>query len=54
MRRSDAWRSSVTSGRALSGVIRYKWTGAPGEKVMDAALDKLIEAAKGNGKKTPR
>jgi hypothetical protein len=36
------------------GVIRYKWAGAPGEKVMDAALDKLIKAAKGNGKKAPR
>jgi hypothetical protein len=37
-----------------TGVIRYKWAGAPGEKVMDAALDKLIEAAKRNGKKMPR
>jgi hypothetical protein len=36
------------------GVIRYKWAGAPGEKVMDAALDKLIKAAERNGKKTPR
>ena len=27
------------------GTIRHKWTGAPGEKVMDAALEKLIEAA---------
>jgi hypothetical protein len=36
------------------GVIRYKWAGAPGEKVMDAALDKLIKAAAGNGKNTPR
>ena len=30
------------------GVIRYKWVGAPGEKAIDAALDKLIkEAGKG-------
>jgi peroxiredoxin len=36
------------------GVIRHKWAGAPGEKVMDAALDKLIKAAEGNGKTTPR
>jgi hypothetical protein len=36
------------------GVIRYKWAGAPGAKVMDAALDKLIKAAKGNGKTAPR
>ena len=36
------------------GVIRYKWAGPPGEKVMEAALDKLIKAAEGNGKNTPR
>ena len=36
------------------GVIRYKWAGAPGKKVMDAALAKLIKAAEGNGKNTPR
>ena len=24
------------------GVIRYKWVGAPGEKAIDAALEKLI------------
>ena len=27
------------------GVIRYKWTGPPGEKVMDAAVEKLIREA---------
>ena len=27
------------------GVIRYKWVGAPGEKAIDAALDKLIKEA---------
>jgi hypothetical protein len=36
------------------GVIRYKWAGAPGEKVIDAALDKVIKAAEGNGKNTPK
>ena len=35
------------------GVIRYKWAGAPGEKVVAAALDKLIQAARVNGKNTP-
>jgi protein-disulfide isomerase len=25
------------------GVIRYKWVGGPGEKAIDAALDKLIK-----------
>lgn len=27
------------------GVIRYHWTGAPGAKVLDAALEKVIKAA---------
>jgi hypothetical protein len=36
------------------GVIRYKWAGAPGEKAIDAALDKLIKAAEENGKKPLR
>jgi hypothetical protein len=31
------------------GVIRYKWAGAPGAKVIDAALDKLIKVAEENG-----
>jgi hypothetical protein len=35
-------------------VIRYKWAGPPGEKVMDAALDKLIKAAEEGGKNPPR
>jgi hypothetical protein len=36
------------------GLIRYKWAGAPGAKVMDAALDKLIKSAEGNAKNTPK
>ena len=36
------------------GVIRHKWTGPPGEKVLDAALDKLIKAAQENGKQPPK
>jgi hypothetical protein len=31
------------------GVIRYKWAGAPGEKAIDAALDRLIKAVEGKG-----
>jgi nitrogen regulatory protein PII-like uncharacterized protein len=27
------------------GVIRYKWAGAPGEDVIDAALEKLLKEA---------
>jgi hypothetical protein len=36
------------------GVIRYKWAGPPGEKVMEAAIDKLIKAAEGNLKDQPK
>ncbi len=36
------------------GVIRYKWVGSPGEKAIDAALDKLIKEAERNAKNTPK
>jgi hypothetical protein len=36
------------------GVIRHKWSGPPGEQVLDAALDQLIRAAEGNGKNPSR
>jgi peroxiredoxin len=29
------------------GVIRYKWLGSPGEKAIDAALEKLVKEAEG-------
>ena len=29
------------------GVIRHKWLGSPGDKVMDAAIEKLIKEAEG-------
>ena len=51
------WNLSATPTMYVidhQGVIRYKWAGAPGQKVMDAALDKLIKAVEDNGKKTPR
>ena len=35
------------------GVIRFKWAGPPGEKVLDAALDGLIKAAEGKGGNPP-
>jgi hypothetical protein len=28
-----------------AGVIRYKWVGHPGEKALDAALEKLLQKA---------
>jgi hypothetical protein len=33
------------------GVIRHKWTGGPGAKVIDAAIDKLLKEAAARGKK---
>jgi peroxiredoxin len=36
------------------GVIRHKWVGAPGEKTLDAALDKLIREAEEGGNGPPR
>jgi peroxiredoxin len=32
------------------GVIRHKWVGSPGEKAIDAALEKLLEEAKADKK----
>lgn len=29
-----------------NGVIRYKWSGSPGDKVLDGALERLIKEAK--------
>jgi hypothetical protein len=49
------WNLSATPTLYLidhKGVIRYKWPGIPGEKVIDAALDELIRAAV--GKSSPR
>ena len=34
-----------------NGVIRYKWVGSPGEKVIDTALEKLIHQAEKDTKK---
>ena len=51
------WNLSATPSFYVidhEGVIRYKWAGAPGEKVLHAALDKLIKAAEGNGKNSSR
>jgi hypothetical protein len=36
------------------GTIRYKWVGYPGEKALDAALDKLIEEAERATAKQPK
>jgi hypothetical protein len=47
------WNLSATPTFYLidhKGVIRYKWAGPPGEKVMDAAIDKLLKAVEGSDK----
>jgi len=47
------WNLSATPSFYVidhKGVIRYKWVGPPGEKVMEAALDKLIQAVEASGK----
>jgi hypothetical protein len=46
------WNSSTPSYYVLDpkGVIRYKWLGAPGEKAIDAALEKLVDEAESRGK----
>jgi hypothetical protein len=48
------WNPSTPSYYVLDprGVIRHKWVGAPGEKAIDAALEKLINEAEVNGKKS--
>jgi peroxiredoxin len=32
------------------GVIRYKWLGSPGEKAIDAAIEKLLKEAQAGSK----
>ena len=54
---SKKWNLSGTPTIYLidpKGVIRHKWVGAPGEKAIDAALEKLIDAAEAGGKKSPK
>ena len=49
------WNPSTPGYYVLDpkGVIRYKWIGAPGEKAIDTALEKLINEVEVNGKKSP-
>ena len=49
------WNPSTPSYYVLDlrGVIQYKWVGAPGERAIDTALEKLIDEAEVNGKKSP-
>lgn len=36
-----------------NGMIRHKWLGSPGDKVLDAALERLIEEAEKSGQSRP-
>jgi hypothetical protein len=49
------WNPSTPSYYILDprGVIRHKWVGAPGEKAIETALEKLIDEAQTKGKKSP-
>jgi peroxiredoxin len=49
------WNPSTPSYYVLDprGVIRHKWVGAPGEKAIDAALERLIHEAGAGGKDRP-
>ena len=43
-----AWNHPATPGYYVldhKGIIRHKWFGTPGEKAMDAALEKMIKEA---------
>ena len=64
------WRSLASRGIAVkwnastpgyyvidpTGVIQHKWMGnaGPGEKAIDAALEKLIQEVEGTAKKVPK
>ena len=43
----EKWNASNPAYYVIDhkGVIRYKWTGSPGEKAIDDALEKLIQEA---------
>ena len=53
---SEKWNASTPGYYVIDhkGVIRYKWVGNPGEKAIDAALEKLIHQAEGNAKTVPK
>ena len=47
------WNLSATPTLYIldpKGIIRHKWLSAPGEKTLDAALDRLIDEAENTGK----
>ncbi len=54
---ADKWKPAGTPTFYIidaKGVIRYKWAGAPGERAIDAALDRLIQEAERDAKQSPK
>ena len=54
---AEKWKPAGTPNFYIidpEGVIRYTWAGAPGEKAIDSALEKLIHEAETRGKYTPK
>ena len=54
---ADKWKPAGTPTFYIldsKGVIRYKWAGAPGQKAIDAALEKLIQEAERDTTKSPK
>ena len=54
---AEKWNSPGTPVYYIidpKGVIRSKWVGNPGEKALDAALDKLIQEAERDDKRAPQ
>ena len=47
---SEKWNAATPGYYVIDpkGMIRYKWVGNPGENAIDAALEKLIQAAEGS------
>jgi hypothetical protein len=53
---SNQWNLEGTPTLYLidhKGVIRYKWLGNAGEKIIDEAIEKLVKEAEGGGKIRP-
>jgi hypothetical protein len=50
---SEKWNAATPGYYVIDprGVIRYKWVGNPGEKAIDAALERLIHEAEENASK---
>jgi peroxiredoxin len=53
---SAKWNAATPTYYVIDhhGIIRNKWVGSPGEKAIDAALEKLIQQAEGNPNKVPK